>query len=282
MQKTDFRSLIDKYEVILFDSYGVLKNYNGIIDGAQDTLKYIREKKKRYRILTNDASSTRQRLSDRFAKGGITIRPHRFITSGMMARDFLETKSIAGKVLYLGTEFSSEYIMSAQKEKVSISDFDLKDADDIGCVVFLDDEGYNWNTDINKVVNLLRYRSLPVIVANSDMIYPVSKNDVSIATGAIATLTETVLGRSFIRFGKPDVQMFNHAFLDLQADDPDLKKQDILMVGDTLHTDILGGVKFGIDTVLVLSGNTSERDVHVAVQASGIAPDYVCDSIVLG
>lgn len=281
MQKTPFRDLIDRYEVILFDSYGVLKNYQGIIEEAQDTLKFIRQQKKRYRILTNDASSSPERLSKKFALGGIEIRPHRFITSGMMARSFIETKSIEGKILYLGTEVSSEFIVEANKERISVNDFTLDQCDDIGCVVFLDDEGYDWNTTINKVVNLLRRRSLPVIVANSDMIYPVSKNDVSIATGAIATLTESVLGRSFIRFGKPDVQMFIHAFDDLRKDDPGLQKKDILMVGDTLHTDILGGVKFGIDTVLVLSGNTTDRNVHTAIAASGIMPDYISDSVVL-
>lgn len=280
--KTDFRTLIDRYEVILFDSYGVLKNYNGIIDGVEETLRYIQSNNKRYRILTNDASSAPERLSAKFEKAGITIQPHRFITSGMMARKFLLSKSIQGKVLYLGTEFSSEYITSAHKERISINEFEIGQADEIGCVVFLDDEGYDWNTDINKVINLLRRRTLPVIVANSDMIYPVSKNDVSIATGAIATLTESVLGRSFIRFGKPDVQMFIHSVEQLRRDDPNLKKKDILMVGDTLHTDILGGVKFGIDTALVLSGNTTERNVNVAIESTGICPDYVCDSILIG
>jgi len=152
--------------------------------------------------------------------------------------------------------------------------------DDIGCVVFLDDEGYDWNTTINKVVNLLRKRTVPVIVANSDMIYPVSKNDVSIATGSIARLVENILGYRFIHFGKPDVQMFLHAFNDLQQDDPHLDKSRVLMVGDTLHTDILGATKFGIDSALVLSGNTTADNCEWSIKATGIVPDYICKSIV--
>ena len=66
----------------------------------------------------------------------------------------------------------------------------------------------------------------------------------------------------------------------LKKDDPQLDKSKILMVGDTLHTDILGATKFGIDTVLVLSGNTSRMDVEWMIKASGISPDYVCESIV--
>ncbi|MEM9935464.1 MAG: HAD-IIA family hydrolase [Bacteroidota bacterium] len=279
MQLTPFRSLIDQYEIILFDSYGVIKNYDGIIGGAEKTLEYIHQHQKKYRVLTNDASSSPERLSDKFIKNGIQILPHRIITSGMMARNFLETKTISGKVLYLGTEYSSEYIMSANKEKISISEFHPDNSDEIGCIVFLDDEGYNWQQDINKVVNLLRTSSIPVIVANSDLLYPVSENAVSIATGAIASLVEQVLGRKFIRFGKPDVQMYIYTFEELRQDIPNLQKQNILMVGDTLHTDILGGIKFGIDTALVFSGNTSKSNAEVAIRASGISPDYVCENI---
>ncbi len=281
MEKVKFEMLAEKYDVILFDSFGVLKNYQGIIDGAQDTLKILKKKKTRYRVLTNDASSSQEILSEKFARGGLTIRPHRIITSGMMARNFLETKKIDGKVLYLGTANSSDYILKANKESVSICDYHENMIDEIGCVVFLDDEGYDWSIDINKVLNFLRKRTVPVVVANSDMIYPVSKNDVSIATGAIAQLVESVLGRNFIHFGKPDVQMFMYAYDDLLRDDPSLQKQNILMVGDTLHTDILGGVKFGINTALVLSGNTREQNVNVAIEATGISPDYICDSILI-
>ena len=197
-----------------------------------------------------------------------------------MAQRFLTSKNIEGKVLYLGTERSADFIVRAGQEKISITDFKSEEFQQIGCVVFLDDEGYDWNVAINKVVNLLRKTAIPVIVANSDLIYPIAQNDVSIATGAIAKLVASIVGRKFIYYGKPDVQMFLYAFEDLKKDDPQLDKSKILMVGDTLHTDILGATKFGIDTVLVLSGNTSRMDVEWMIKASGISPDYVCESIV--
>ena len=52
------------------------------------------------------------------------------------------------------------------------------------------------------------------------------------------------------------------------------------MVGDTLQTDILGGNKFGIDTCLVLSGNTLAKNVDVAITASGIIPNHLCESVI--
>ena len=62
---------------------------------------------------------------------------------------------------------------------------------------------------------------------------------------------------------------------------PEITKKDILMVGDTLHTDILGGNKFGLDTVLVLTGNILPEDVESRIQGSGIVPTYICQSAVI-
>ena len=62
---------------------------------------------------------------------------------------------------------------------------------------------------------------------------------------------------------------------------PDLTKKDILMVGDTLQTDILGGNKFGLDTALVLTGNILPEDAETRIASSGIVPTYICQSAVI-
>ncbi|MCB1317639.1 MAG: HAD hydrolase-like protein, partial [Leptospiraceae bacterium] len=58
-----------------------------------------------------------------------------------------------------------------------------------------------------------------------------------------------------------------------------IKKNEVLMVGDTLTTDIIGANKFGIDSALVLSGNTQRSRADVMIQASGIIPTFVFDSV---
>ena len=141
---------------------------------------------------------------------------------------------------------------------------------------------YEKTYDVFGKYKLLRQSSgkknMPIIVANSDNLYPVSHNDVSIATGGIAKLVESIINKKFIHFGKPDTQMFNFAFEDINRYS-EYNKEEILMVGDTLHTDILGGNKFGINTALVLSGNTSATEMEMDIRSTGIIPDYICESI---
>jgi HAD superfamily hydrolase (TIGR01450 family) len=161
-----------------------------------------------------------------------------------------------------------------------MSEVNEHNIDKVSVVIFLDDEGFDWCGDLNKTVNLLRKKPIPVIVANTDRAYPVTASNVSIAIGGIAAMIESVVGKQFIRFGKPDSQMFMFAY-DLIREYRQISKSDIVMVGDTLNTDILGGNKFGLDTVLVLSGNTQAKDYETRIISAGIVPTYICDSAVV-
>ena len=93
-------------------------------------------------------------------------------------------------------------------------------------------------------------------------------------------MIENIVGKNFIRFGKPDSQMFMFAY-DLIREYRTVSKKEIVMVGDTLHTDILGGNKFGLDTVLVLSGNTLPDDAETRITSTGIVPTYICENAVV-
>lgn len=275
-----FYSIAKKYKAVFLDSYGVLKNHKGLIDGVQETIEYLRSEGIIIRVLTNDSSRSQEQQAEVFANLGLkNIYEDEIITSGMLAKQFLENKITEGKIAYLGTENSAEYILRSGLEKIPVREINLDDADDITAFVFLDDEGFDWNNDINTTVNLLRRKNVPVIVANTDQYYPVSKNDVAVATGGIAKLIQNMLNKEFIQFGKPDSQMFMHAYEQLMEQGP-IEKPEILMVGDTLHTDILGGNKFGLKTMLVFSGNTRKENAELQISSTGIIPDYICSSIV--
>jgi HAD superfamily hydrolase (TIGR01450 family) len=282
MRTKSFRSVVKNYKAVFFDAFGVLKNHQGLIAGIDKTFEYLDKKGIKYYILTNDSSRSPEELAKWYQERGIwQVTSDKILSSGMLAMEFFKAKVSNGNaVAYLGTENSAHYIETAGLTTVAVKDIDLCKIDHIESFAFLDDEGFNWNDDINKTINLLRKKNMTVVVANTDINYPVSKNDISVAVGSLADMVEKIIGKNFIRFGKPDAQMFLLAF-ERALLDVEVKRNEILMVGDTLYTDIIGGNKFGLDTALVLSGNTLPDNAQVKISSSGIIPTFVCDSAVV-
>jgi HAD superfamily hydrolase (TIGR01450 family) len=282
MQRIDnFKSIIDKYKVVFFDAFGVLKNYEGILPGIERTFAYLEEQGKEYYIVTNDASRSPAQLAESYHRGGLDfIKADRIVSSGMLTKEYLDLKVRDGIVAYLGTKKSAHYIESSGLSTLPVSQINKSNIDKVNVLVFLDDEGFDWAQDLNTTVNIIRKRTIPVIVANTDRSYPLTTSDVSIAIGGIAAMCESVVGKQFIRFGKPDSQMFMFAY-ELVREHMKVTKSEIVMVGDTLATDILGGNKFGFDTVLVLTGNTLAKDVDTRITAAGIVPTYICETAVI-
>jgi len=274
---SDFKTILDQYKIIFFDAFGVLKNCHGLVPGIEKTFDYIVRQNKEYYIVTNDASRSPQQLAESYHKLGLhAITPDRIISSGMLAKEYLDLKVNNGIVAYLGTNNSAHYIDSSGLHTLPVSAINYTNIDQVNALVLLDDEGFNWFDDLNKTINILPKRTIPAIVANTDNTYPLSgNNEVAIAIGGIASMIESIVGKRFIRFGKPDSQLFMFAY-DLIRWRLEITKKDILMVGDTLHTDIIGGNKFGLDTVLVLSGNTLPDDAEIRIRSTGIVLTYIC------
>lgn len=274
--------ILEPYDAVCFDAYGVLNNYKGLIPGINETIDFLEKNGKQSLVLTNDASRNPEDLADKYQKRGIhALGPEKIISSGMLAQEYMRHKVTDGLVAYLGTEQSKYYIESLGLNAISIREIDFERLEEISALVFLDDEGFDWDTDLSKTVNLLRKTNIPTIVANTDLKYPVSKSNVNIAIGAIANMIEGIVGKRFLRFGKPDTQMFLFAYQRLVAQQY-VEKHKVLMVGDTLETDILGGNKFGFDTALVLTGNTQAHKAELRIRSKGIIPTYVIHSAGMG
>jgi HAD superfamily hydrolase (TIGR01450 family) len=274
-----FSEIVDRYHVLFFDSYGVLKNSKGLLDGVPEALADLRDRGKRLYVITNDSSRPPHKLAKAFEHPvyGPLIHPDHIISSGLLATRFLTRKINSGTVAYLGKDDSAHYIRAAGLRAKPVAECEHEE---VSAIVLLDDEGFEWSSDLNSAVNIARRGPIPIIVANADLAYPVDGHRIAVAIGALGGMMERLLGRKFIYFGKPDTSMFSYAWAQVQALEPEVTKGDILMVGDTLETDILGANKFGLDTALVLSGNTRPEDAQRAIMSTGIVPDHVCASIV--
>ena len=272
MQIANFKQVAEKYDAIFFDAYGVLKDSKGLVAGIEKTFEWLAEAKKEYLVITNDASRSPELLTEGFHQRGLyAIEAERIVSSGMLAKAFLDMKVDDGMVAYMGTVNSAHYIDDSGLHTIPVAHLHEENLEKVTALVLLDDEGFDWYADLNKVVNLLRNRAIPTVVANPDRVYPVNKNEVSIAIGSLAAMLEQIVGKKFIRFGKPDSQIFMFAMEKLLAIKP-VERKKILMVGHTLTTDIMGGNKFGLDTMLVLSGNTLAHSAESMIIDDGIIP----------
>lgn len=282
LKTVNFKSVLSGYQVIFFDAYGVIRDSGGLVPGIDKTFRWLEAHHKEYYIITNDSSRSPELLAAYYHKSGLEfVDPDRIISSGMLAKEFIYLKVKEGIVAYLGTEKSAHYIEHPGLEARPLCDIKEKDLARVNALVLLDDEGYDWFEGLNKAVNLLRRRAIPAILANADGAYPVNSHEVGIAVGGLGWMIEKITGKKFIRFGKPDSQIFMFAWEKVIRQYPNQHKKDILMVGDTLHTDILGGNKFGLDTVLVLTGNILPEDAETRIISSGIVPNFICESAVI-
>ena len=116
-----------------------------------------------------------------------------------------------------------------------------------------------------------------MLVGNPDLAAP-REGGLSVEPGAIAhDLLDAIPGIALSFFGKPFANAFEAAFERLP---PAIPPHRIAMVGDTLHTDILGGAAAGVETVLVTDwGVLAGRDSGAAIARSGIVPTYTTGSI---
>jgi HAD superfamily hydrolase (TIGR01450 family) len=279
MDLVSFRETAERYSVIFLDAYGVLKSSSGLIDGALDVVRSLIDAGKEVFVVTNDSSRSPESMAERYnAQAGCELLPaSRYISSGMLASEYLENQVPYGKVAYLGKPESAHYIEIAGKIPIPIADCTSKD--NVVGIVLLDDEGFDWFRDVNATLNLIRRTNCPVIVANADITYPMRGNDIAIAVGSLGDLLSQITEKTFVRFGKPDSMMFAYALARAREQLPKVTKRDVLFVGDTLRTDIIGSNTYGFDSTLVLSGNTLPETADLMIRASGIIPTYISASI---
>ena len=281
MEIAKFRDVVLQYKVVFFDAYGVLKKHDGMIDGVKEMFDFLKENNIEFYILTNDASRSAKLLAENYHKAGIeVIQAENLVSSAMMSMEFLKENVHPGStVAYLGRTTSEFFIKGADLVPARIENVNPGDYPNIGAIVLFDDGGYDFHPAINKTLNVIRGTDVPVVVANPDLIYPVSGGEVAVAVGSLANMFEAVANRKFFRFGKPDVGVFEYAFTKVNQNRK-ISKRDILMVGDTLTTDIIGGNNFGVDTVLTLSGSTIPNQAEYMIKETGIKPTYICSSVV--
>lgn len=119
----------------------------------------------------------------------------------------------------------------------------------------------------------LRKRPRPVLVGNPDIIAP-REAGFSVEPGHFAHRLADHTGITPEFYGKPFPDIFDLAFLRLDHVD----RSRVVMVGDSLHTDILGARNVGIGSALIASyGFFAGQDAEKAAVIAGIIPDFILE-----
>lgn len=258
--------LVERYSALLFDAYGVLSYSVGALPGAAELIDRLNGMGKPYYVLTNDSSALPENRAAIYRKVGLNVDAERIITSGGLLKEYFAENDLRGaKCVVLGTDDSAEYVRRAGGVPVSALDgFDM--------VVVGDQSGFPFLDGVNGVLSAL-FRMIDagrvprLVLPNPDLVYP-DDDGFGMASGSVALILETALqqryperaGLAFERLGKPNGAIFAEA---LQR----AGTRDMVMLGDTLETDIRGANAFGIDSALVAGGVTPSNGLDGAVDA---------------
>ncbi len=116
-------------------------------------------------------------------------------------------------------------------------------------------EGRAFNFEMVEDAVRMIERGAKLVATNPDPNCPTA-HGLRPGCGAIVAMLETATGRKAFSVGKPSPVMMRMARKQLG-----LGSAQTTMIGDTMETDILGGVQLGYRTILVLSGGTSQDDL---------------------
>ena len=242
----------------LIDMDGVLVEGTRLIPGANEFIQRLNEGNCKYLILTNNPLFTPGDLSHRLRVSGLEISEARIFTSAMATALFLQKQRPQGKAFVIG---ESGLTTAIHNIGYIITDIEPD------YVVLGETLAYNLEL-IKKAIRLI-VAGARFIATNPDPSGP-GEGGLVPACGAMAALIEKASGVSPFFVGKPNPLMMRTALNYL-----DVHSEETVMIGDRMDTDIVSGVMNGMDTILVLSGVTSQE----AVDGFPYQPTYIYESV---
>lgn len=244
--------LSDDYDVFLFDVWGVIYEDNGPYIAASKTVNKLIEQGKHV-IFVSNAPRPQQNAIDKISSEcGITIKPQHFFTSGHIALQMLDDPA-----QYFGIKNPQIYNIGRDRNQVILANhphlevFEPSEANMLLISAYRDND-----EDLTIFDDILKYgaqHKLPAICANPD-VEIVNGDNTRYCSGYFAE-KYIEFGGEVIYTGKPKQMIFEVTYQFIQENLGNIDKSRILMVGDTVETDIQGGNEFGVDTALVTSGN---------------------------
>ena len=247
--------------LFLLDLDGTLYLDERLFDGAADFLRAIRSRGGTYRFLTNNSSRGAESYVEKLRRLGVEAETSDFLTSVDALIAHLHAQGMAEKLLY---------VCGTQSMKRQLTQAGLRLTDDRDAAVDALVMGFDTELTFQKLEDacILLGQGIPYLATNPDWVCPTAYGFVP-DCGSVCEMLWRATSRRPIVIGKPEPLMPQLAMLEAVV-----SAQETLLVGDRVYTDIASGANAGVDTLLVLSGETKEADLAgSAVQPTFVLPD---------
>ena len=256
------RTPLDGVDTLLTDLDGVVYAGPGALPYAVESLNEA-ARTARLGYITNNASRTDASVAEHLRGLGLHVEPADVVTSPQAAMRLLSTMVPApATILVVGGDGLVDELRKAGYTVTRSAQ------DDPAAVVQGFAPEVSW-TDLAEAAFALKVPEdeggIPWIATNTDWTIP-RERGVAPGNGTLVSAVHTAIGRLATVAGKPEVPIFEEAIARFGA-------TKALFIGDRLDTDILGAVRAGIDSALVLTG--IDRPKHVLAAPEGSRPTYI-------
>ena len=272
VQARNLLEIADNFDVFVFDAYGVLNIGNTPITSSPACIEQLRKMGKTVFVLSNGASYAAEASVAKFEGLGFDFSAEEIVSSRIAAERALAEH---GDNITWGAMAKADYSSGEiPQPTVKLAD-DPEIYDAVTGFLFL--STLDWNESRQQILDVsFKKNPRPILVANPDIVSP-REDHFGMEPGYVAHRLIEKFDANTEFYGKPFPSVFD--IVDERLD-RGIDKNRICMIGDTLHTDILGGAAHGWRTILVTDhGMFKGLDAERYIERSGIVPDYIVPSI---
>jgi HAD superfamily hydrolase (TIGR01450 family) len=261
----------DQFDVFLLDAFGVLNVGDTVIEGAPERVAALQAAGKQVFVLTNSASLPPEVSLAKYRKFGFNFQQSDVIAS----RDALSV-GLAGRSEKLWGVMALEHSRLEDFPVPCVRlGLDAEMFDKVEGFILLGSAPWTEEHQ-DMLVSSLKRNLRPVMVGNPDIVAP-RETGLSLEPGWYGHDLAHRTGIKPEFFGKPFMNVYDLALAQV---DPAIPRDRIAMVGDTLHTDVLGGAAIGVKTILITEyGLFAGKDVADYITQSGIVPGWISRQI---
>lgn len=248
-------------KLFILDMDGTIYLGNRLFDGTLQFLETARKNGARCVFLTNNSSKSTKEYIEKLRKMGIECGMDDVFTSVQASAIYLKANHMNGKVYAAGTKAMLNELL-----EMGIDATGRPDGNE-GVVL----QGFDTELEYWKVEAACRLidNGAVFLACNIDKVCPVEDGYIP-DCGSICKMIESATGKAPHFIGKPEASMIEGLLMK-----EGIEAKYAVMVGDRLYTDIACGVNANVDTVLLLSGETSLQDL----EGSSVAPTYIMKDI---